>query len=130
MGERDRPWICGVTGNPVGSDTRMIGEPPCECQGCRADREISRLRSELAAARELVEMWRAAFIQGWRHADFVIVQPPKCEPNLAPSGRPKPDLRIVLEEAHCYLQALEAPIVTPEWRAMMVRVETALRTET
>jgi hypothetical protein len=38
---------CDVTGNLVGTDTRMIGAPPCGCQGCRADAEITRLREEL-----------------------------------------------------------------------------------
>lgn len=36
-------WRCDVTGNPVGTDTVMIGAPPCDCQGCRAAAEIDRL---------------------------------------------------------------------------------------
>jgi hypothetical protein len=40
------PWRCNVTGNPVGSDTLMLGKP-CECQGCRACDEIGRLSKEL-----------------------------------------------------------------------------------
>jgi chromosome segregation ATPase len=38
---------CDVTGNLVGTDTRMIGAQLCECQGCRADAEITRLREDL-----------------------------------------------------------------------------------
>lgn len=38
---------CDVTGNLVGTNTRMIGAPPCDCQGCRADAEITRLREDL-----------------------------------------------------------------------------------
>ncbi len=30
----ERPFRCQVTGNPVGTDTRMIGKP-CECDVCR-----------------------------------------------------------------------------------------------
>jgi hypothetical protein len=29
------PWRCERTGNPVGTDTVMVGAPPCTCQGCR-----------------------------------------------------------------------------------------------
>jgi NTP pyrophosphatase (non-canonical NTP hydrolase) len=41
----ERAWRCDVTGNPVGTDTVMIGASPCDCQGCRAAAEIDRLRS-------------------------------------------------------------------------------------
>lgn len=39
-------WRCEITGNPVRTDTRMIGSPPCDCQGCRAAVEITSLREE------------------------------------------------------------------------------------
>lgn len=29
-------WRCDITKNPVGTDTKMIGAPPCICQGCVA----------------------------------------------------------------------------------------------
>jgi hypothetical protein len=38
------PWRCDVTKNPVGTDTEVIGHS-CQCQGCRAGREIERLRA-------------------------------------------------------------------------------------
>ena len=38
------PYRCLVTGNPVGTDTEMVGHP-CECQMCRAVREIDLLKS-------------------------------------------------------------------------------------
>lgn len=44
-------WRCDVTGNPYGTDTRMIGGPPCLCQGCRAAATIERLTAEVAGAR-------------------------------------------------------------------------------
>ena len=28
-------WRCERTNNPVGTDTIMIGAPPCDCRGCR-----------------------------------------------------------------------------------------------
>lgn len=37
-------WRCDVTKNPVGTDTRMIGAPECECQGCRAAKLEDALR--------------------------------------------------------------------------------------
>ena len=43
---------CDVTGNPWGTDTRMIGRP-CLCQGCRAGVRILELEAMLAAARQL-----------------------------------------------------------------------------
>ena len=43
----ERPWRCDVTGNPVGTDTRMIGAPPCDCQGCRAADRIAVLAQQL-----------------------------------------------------------------------------------
>ena len=42
-----RPWRCDITGNPVGTDTVMVGAPPCDCQGCRAANENDRLREAL-----------------------------------------------------------------------------------
>ena len=36
------PYRCLVTGNPVGTDTEMVGVG-CECQMCRAMREIDLL---------------------------------------------------------------------------------------
>lgn len=72
-------WRCDVTGNPVGTDTRMIGAPACECQGCFADRlfglvrdgftalkaERDEARRELETAQEIVaegfekDCWKA-----------------------------------------------------------------------
>ena len=40
-------WRCDITGNPVGTDTRMIGAGPCNCQGCRAARAIAAMREVL-----------------------------------------------------------------------------------
>lgn len=40
------PWRCDVTGNPYGTDTRMIGKP-CLCQGCRAADRIEKLEAAL-----------------------------------------------------------------------------------
>lgn len=37
------PWRCDKTGNPVGTDTVMIGAPPCQCQGCRASARVAEL---------------------------------------------------------------------------------------
>ncbi len=37
-------WRCEKTGNPVGTDTQMIGAPDCQCQGCRAHRDLRTLR--------------------------------------------------------------------------------------
>lgn len=51
-------WRCDVTGNPVGTDTRMIGAPDCGCQGCRAADKIDGLESDLDSA------VRVAFNQG------------------------------------------------------------------
>ena len=61
----ERPWRCDVTGNPVGTDTRMIGAPPCDCQGCRAAdaesratalaAEVERLTLALKAAHEFID---------------------------------------------------------------------------
>jgi len=38
---------CDVTKNPVGTDARMIGEPPCDCQGCFCARLIDDLQADL-----------------------------------------------------------------------------------
>lgn len=46
------PWRCDVTGNPVGSDTEMVGAPPCMCQGHRAAAHLRRLASEGETLRE------------------------------------------------------------------------------
>lgn len=48
----ERPWRCDVTGNPVGTDTRMVGAPPCDCQGCRAEETITSLSTRLAEAEQ------------------------------------------------------------------------------
>jgi hypothetical protein len=40
-------WHCDVTKNPVGTDTVMIGAPPCDCQGCRAAARIEALETAL-----------------------------------------------------------------------------------
>lgn len=56
----ERPWRCDVTGNPVDTDTRMIGAPPCDCQGCRAASELSRLKAkveEQAATITQLQKW-------------------------------------------------------------------------
>lgn len=42
-----------VTGNLVGTDTRMIGAPDCECQGCRAADKIEGLEADLDSAVEV-----------------------------------------------------------------------------
>jgi hypothetical protein len=44
------PMRCDVTGNPVGTDTVMVGAE-CDCQGCRASAEIDRLRDLVAHLR-------------------------------------------------------------------------------
>ena len=41
-------WRCDWTGNEPGTDTRMIGTKPCECQGCRAHKQLTALRAKLA----------------------------------------------------------------------------------
>ncbi len=41
-------WRCDITKNPVGTDTVMIGGPICQCQGCRADRQIDALQDQCA----------------------------------------------------------------------------------
>jgi hypothetical protein len=46
----ERPWRCDLTGHPVGTDTVIIGAPPCDCQGCRAAAALSRLQARLAEA--------------------------------------------------------------------------------
>lgn len=38
-------WRCDITGNLVGTDTRIIGAEPCQCQGCCASRQIDELRA-------------------------------------------------------------------------------------
>jgi hypothetical protein len=50
-------WRCDVTGNPVGTDTRMIGAPPCQCQGCRAAAEIERLQKQMPKAEQINSQW-------------------------------------------------------------------------
>ncbi len=40
------PWRCDRTGNPVGTDTVMVGAPPCKCQGCRAYAAVTSLRAQ------------------------------------------------------------------------------------
>lgn len=47
------PWRCDRTGNPVGTDTEMVGAGLCQCQGCRAHRALE------AANRE-IERWHYA----------------------------------------------------------------------
>jgi hypothetical protein len=42
-------WRCEVTNNPVGTDTRMIGAPECECRGCRGW-EMERLATAFLCA--------------------------------------------------------------------------------
>jgi hypothetical protein len=49
----ERPYKCDVTGNPVGTDTVRIGFV-CGCQGCRAHREIQRLRAEVERLRKII----------------------------------------------------------------------------
>lgn len=63
-------WRCAITGNPSGSDTEMIGNP-CACDGCRAAREIERLRAALKPFAALGLKWA-----------------PHCAPNkaLPPDG--------------------------------------------
>lgn len=46
-------WRCDITGNPVGTDTRMIGAPNCGCQGCRAADKIEGLEADLGSAVEV-----------------------------------------------------------------------------
>jgi hypothetical protein len=48
-----RPWRCDVTGNPVGTDTRMVGAPDCDCQGCRSADKIEGLEADLDSAVEV-----------------------------------------------------------------------------
>ena len=45
-----KAWRCDVTGNPVGTDTVMVGAPPCQCQGCRAAERIAELERGMETA--------------------------------------------------------------------------------
>ena len=75
----ERPWRCDVTGNPVGTDTQMIGYT-CDCQGCRAYAELSRLRAENEEQRKALEPFaRAGFdklasVDAIRHARTFFVE--------------------------------------------------------
>lgn len=51
-------WCCDVTGNPVGTDTVAIGQPSCECQGCRAADLIDQQAASLAAKDKEIERLR------------------------------------------------------------------------
>lgn len=48
------PWRCDVTGNPVGTDTIMVGAPPCNCQGCRAANRVEALSTTIEALKHEV----------------------------------------------------------------------------
>ena len=48
-------WHCDITKNPVGTDTVMIGAPPCDCQGCRAAARIEALEAALRERDTLIE---------------------------------------------------------------------------
>lgn len=39
-------WRCHITGNPVGTDARVIGAEQCGCQGCRAAAVVKGLKEE------------------------------------------------------------------------------------
>ena len=56
----ERPWRCDITGFPVGTDTRMIGAPPCDCQGCRAAAELEALRSRCERMEKALELIASA----------------------------------------------------------------------
>lgn len=66
-------WRCDVTGNLVGTDTEMVGAPPCICQGHRAwhrvgtfKNRVSELTAERdAAARDMRE--RAVAVAEYEH---------------------------------------------------------------
>ena len=47
-------WHCDITKNPVGTDTVMIGAPPCDCQGCRAADRIEALEAALRCADQFI----------------------------------------------------------------------------
>jgi hypothetical protein len=47
-------WRCDITNNPVDTDTRMVGAGLCECQGCRAGREIRGLWNAIECARNSI----------------------------------------------------------------------------
>jgi hypothetical protein len=81
----ERPWRCEVTGNPVGTDTRMVGAPPCDCQGCRAEATITSLSAERDRANESL-----------REVQFVFGQTAGA---LERSEAEATDLRRKLEEA-------------------------------
>ena len=66
----ERPWRCDVTGNCVGTDTRMIGAPPCDCQGCRAADHTTSLNATIAD----LERQKAAAIGIWQGAVAVVKQ--------------------------------------------------------
>lgn len=51
----ERPWRCDVTGNPVGTDTQMVGYT-CDCQGCRAADTLAANVKELADAHDRVDV--------------------------------------------------------------------------
>lgn len=53
MGDTVDIWRCDITGNPVGTDTRMVG-CTCKCQGCKAGAEIERLLAALKDARNCI----------------------------------------------------------------------------
>jgi len=68
-----RPWRCDATGNPVGTDARMIGASPCDCQGCRA-------ASALDAARARIVELEAVIICERESGVCVMVHDPEREP--------------------------------------------------
>lgn len=65
-----RPWRCDVTRNPVGTDTRMAGAPPCPCQGCRSAAYIERLE----AALEDCVSYIAGDISGTSQRDGILAE--------------------------------------------------------
>ena len=55
-------WHCEITGNPVGTDTRVIGAPPCACQGCRAASDLTRLNAKVEELERDRNEWEAKAI--------------------------------------------------------------------
>lgn len=65
---------CDVTKNPVGTDTRKIGEPPCDCQGCACAGRIAELEAFITPiARRADEMEFVARDDGVNNNTVVAV---------------------------------------------------------
>lgn len=64
-------WRCDITGNPVGTDTRMVGAPPCECQGCKGyDKDVEAIARIIDPVAFLNGLPDNIFTRGARHVAF------------------------------------------------------------